>query len=245
MSQGVVGSDRCTRRCGPCLAQWPLRRTSCTQLPSAASSACMPGVRDSMLPLYSPSQPTRKLLLLPALHRCSGSLDYATPQDQQFQFDYDLSMQNDQRSRSPAASPVRHVMKRPRHAAGAHHAGALRALTPSALTQPPLQLPGVCRVVCLMRWSPTVTTRLRAWWQRRMLPVSLRCASAQRVSAAPSPGGVHPQPALASSQAKEIACSILAAAASCGTGAQLVWAKACIQVLMEWSVCVCGCHVRG
>lgn len=49
---------------------------------------------------------------------CSGSFDYATPQDQQFAFEYDLSMQADQRSRSPAASPVRHVMKRPRHAAG-------------------------------------------------------------------------------------------------------------------------------
>lgn len=49
---------------------------------------------------------------------CSGSFDYATPQDQQFNFEYDLSMQADQRSRSPAASPVRHVMKRPRHAAG-------------------------------------------------------------------------------------------------------------------------------
>jgi hypothetical protein len=60
------------------------------------------------------------------MHRfmlCSGSIDYATPQDQQFQFDYDLSMQNDQRSRSPAASPVRHVMKRPRHAAGEQQAG--------------------------------------------------------------------------------------------------------------------------
>lgn len=74
----------------------------------------------SMLQLCWPL-PTRNLLLA-ALHCCSGSLDYATPQDQQFQFDYDLSMQNDQRSRSPAASPVRHVMKRPRHAAGARHA---------------------------------------------------------------------------------------------------------------------------
>jgi hypothetical protein len=54
---------------------------------------------------------------------CSGSIDYATPQDQQFAVDYDLSMQNDQRSRSPAASPVRHVMKRPRHAAGEQQAG--------------------------------------------------------------------------------------------------------------------------
>lgn len=57
---------------------------------------------------------------------CSGSFDYATPVDQQFQFDYDLSMQNDQRSRSPAASPVRHVMKRPRHAAGEQQGGAGR-----------------------------------------------------------------------------------------------------------------------
>lgn len=57
---------------------------------------------------------------LPLWHSgvCSGSFDYATPVDQQFQFDYDLSMQQDQRSRSPAASPVRHVTKRPRHAAG-------------------------------------------------------------------------------------------------------------------------------
>eukprot|EP00878_Enallax_costatus_P019821 GHUV01020925.1.p1 GENE.GHUV01020925.1~~GHUV01020925.1.p1 ORF type:complete len:507 (+),score=117.83 GHUV01020925.1:233-1753(+) len=45
-----------------------------------------------------------------------GSLDYATPVDQQFQFDYDLSVQQDQRVRSPAASPVRHITKRPRHA---------------------------------------------------------------------------------------------------------------------------------
>uniref|UniRef100_A0A383VK33 Protein kinase domain-containing protein n=1 Tax=Tetradesmus obliquus TaxID=3088 RepID=A0A383VK33_TETOB len=54
---------------------------------------------------------------LPSQDMC-GSFDYATPVDQQFQFDYDLSMQQDQRSRSPAASPVRHVTKRPRHAAG-------------------------------------------------------------------------------------------------------------------------------
>ncbi|KAF6266132.1 wee1 kinase-like protein [Scenedesmus sp. NREL 46B-D3] len=54
---------------------------------------------------------------LPSQDMC-GSFDYATPVDQQFQFDYDLSMQQDQRSRSPAASPVRHVTKRPRHATG-------------------------------------------------------------------------------------------------------------------------------
>ncbi|KAF8055746.1 WEE1 [Scenedesmus sp. PABB004] len=54
---------------------------------------------------------------MPSQDMC-GSFDYATPVEQQFQFDYDLSMQQDQRSRSPAASPVRHVTKRPRHAAG-------------------------------------------------------------------------------------------------------------------------------
>lgn len=58
---------------------------------------------------------------------CSGSLDYATPVEQQFEFDYDLSMQQDQRSRSPAASPVRHVMKRPRHAAGEQSSACLSA----------------------------------------------------------------------------------------------------------------------
>jgi hypothetical protein len=68
------------------------------------------------------------------LRNCSGSFDYATPVDQQFQFDYDLSMQQDQRSRSPAASPVRHVTKRPRHAAGALRASILAGLSAAAAT---------------------------------------------------------------------------------------------------------------
>ncbi|KAI8472258.1 MAG: kinase-like protein [Monoraphidium minutum] len=46
--------------------------------------------------------------------------DYATPVDQQFHVDYDINaaaQNEDQESRSPAKSPVRHI-KRPRHAAG-------------------------------------------------------------------------------------------------------------------------------
>lgn len=81
--------------------------------------------------LSTPSHTVNGVLHCPAPVR-SGSYDYATPVDQQFQFDYDLSMQQDQRSRSPAASPVRHVTKRPRHAAGAlvlHPVMTMRAST--------------------------------------------------------------------------------------------------------------------
>ncbi|GBF88132.1 wee1 kinase [Raphidocelis subcapitata] len=101
--------------------------------PGAAAAGAMSqdgGPQLQRDPSILSQQPSQQLLMrgltidttrYPSQSDMACTPDYATPVEQQFHVDYDIgaACQNeDQESRSPAKSPVRHI-KRPRHAAGA------------------------------------------------------------------------------------------------------------------------------